>query len=508
MIDDANLSLRIVRAMGYVTRWAERTLVKRVADPHNYGRAVDALLKGADVTGIEANPSVVNGLRDMLMELTDNELGFPRVEGKTNPHNLREVMQAFTELSVARGDSAAADRLTTLMENLLRITRTDGTWDPAEIAREKSLTGLGFSDWNDAVETPPPRSRCRMIMALTHLYRLTSDDRALELAHRFVRLARERSFTEEGSFTVHAGTHTHSITGTVHGLADYGMLVGDLDTLAHARRIFDVGLSETCSSFGWSIESIANERMPGRGEINNTGDMIQAALIFGRCGWPNYFGVAERMIRSHVLPSQWIRGQQMLTPPDAPEYAITSFPKDSDGGWGFPTPTDRHMPDPLIASASILDVTQGGIQCLWAALNNVTTADGDGVRLNLFFTSEQSAATTESSLPAAGKVRVHVPAGGRLWIRIPRWLDPRKLSVSCDAQPVNLTHLHCWSVTHSQNSGCPVVVRFPLTQQRHEEWVYRKRYRMVFAGDTLVEMEPRGTYAPMFPVLEANGDWN
>ena len=158
-------------------------------------------------------------------------------------------------------------------------------------------------------------------MALTHLFRLTGDQRALELADRFVRLARTRSFTEDGRLTMQAGAHTHSVTGTVHGLADYGLLAGDLDTVEHARRIFDVGLAPTRSSFGWSIESLGNERVPGRGEINNTGDMIQTAIILGLAGRPEYFGVAERMIRSHVLPSQWLAGQEMLSPKDAPDYA-------------------------------------------------------------------------------------------------------------------------------------------------------------------------------------------
>ena len=42
---DADLPARIDRAMAYVARWCERRLAEGVLDPHNYGRAVDALPK-------------------------------------------------------------------------------------------------------------------------------------------------------------------------------------------------------------------------------------------------------------------------------------------------------------------------------------------------------------------------------------------------------------------------------------------------------------------------------
>lgn len=345
-------------------------------------------------------------------------------------------------------------------------------------------------------------------MALTHLFRLTGDQRALELADRFVRLARTTSFTEDGRLTAQAGTHTHSITGTVHGLADYGLLIGDLDTVEHARRIFDVGLAPTRSSFGWSIESLGNERVPGRGEINNTGDMIQMAIILGLAGRPEYFGVAERMIRSHVLPSQWLAGQEMLSPEDAPDYAVTEFPPEADGGWGFPGPSDRHVPDPLGVATSVLDVVQGGIQCLWAALRHGSTRHGSDTRLNLLFSTDRSAARVSSRLPAAGDVTVTMPAAGSLWVRKPDWLPWEELTLGRagkDANGLAFRRIEPWAVTDPLPEGMEIRLRFTPVRRSEEEWVYWQRHRMVFEGDTLVEMSPRGRYSPMFAGLSTKG---
>lgn len=497
--------------MAYVARWCEGQLAEGILDPHNYGRAVDALLKGTSVGGGLAPDTVVDGLRNMLLDLTDNPLGFPQVDGQTNPHNLREVVQAFTELAFTRDDDIARARLETLLDSWIRLTNHDGTWRTSIITTEPSLNHPGFADDIDTTDSSPTKSRARTVMALTHLFRLSGDQRALELAHRFVRLARNKSFTEEGQLTVHAGEHTHSITGTVHGLADYGLLVGDMDTLEHARRIFDVGLGPTRSTCGWSIENLGVERVPGRGEINNTGDMIQTALILGRAGWPQYFGFAERMIRSHVLPSQWLVGQEMLNPKEAPDYAVSEFPTFVDGAWGFPSPSDRHVPDPLFVSTGILDVTQGGIQCLWAALRHGSSLHGADTRLNMMFSTDQAAAHTNSQLPAIGNVIVKMPTAGRLWVRKPDWLPWKELSLHRDpnsSNEVSFRRIDPWAMTDQLPEGTKICLRFTPVRRYEEEWVYWQRYRMAFEGDTLIEMNPRGLYSPMFKELRSQDQPN
>ena len=49
-------------------------------------------------------------------------------------------------------------------------------------------------------------------------------------------------------------------------------------------------------------------------------------------------------------------------------------------------------------------------------------------------------------------------------------------------------------------------LRFAPVRRSEEEWVYWQRHRMVFEGDTLVEMSPRGRYSPMFGELRHSGE--
>ena len=277
------------------------------------------------------------------------------------------------------------------------------------------------------------------------------------------------------------------------------MLKKDLETLKHARRIVDKGLAPTRSSFGWSVENSWRERLVGRGEINNTGDMIQTAIHLGRTGHPRYFEMAERMVRSHVLPSQWLKGQEFHPQTDAPESALKEFPTDADGGWGCPSVNDRHVPG---AGSAVLDITQGGIQCLWAVLRHSIDQDQWGVRLNIAFSSESEAARVVSQIPKEGRVSITLKREASLWYRKPSWVSWKNFSIRIQGNSVAVRRIGTWAVTSKQASGTVLEAVYPLVRRQEEEWVHYKRYRFVYEGDTIVAMSPRGTYAPMYPGIE------
>ena len=417
--------------------------------------------------------------------------------------------------------SAAATRPTPrlgrILDLWLSLTDEEGAWLPDRIAKLPQLADLAHPDYLDGGPEPtdpiwprfqaPPTNCGRAIMALTQIYRRLGDARALELAARFVRLVRARSFREDGQLTVMAGGHTHSITGTVHGLADYGLLTGDGDTLQHASRIFDHGLPATCSSFGWSVERRIQQKILGRGEINNTGDMIQAALFLGLAGYPRYFGVAERMLRSHILPSQWLAGHS-ITPGDEPPEGVHSLSDRDLGGWGFPGVSDRHVPR---ASAAITDIVQGGIQCLWALSRTIVTpsASPTGLRINLLLTCARGGPNTEqasvgSELPDSGRITVSSATPQVLWVRLPSWLDPQSVSATSAGEPLTPRPIGGWLVTKKAVAAAELT--FAVPHRTEEEWVNNGRYRIVYAGDTIVAMDPQGRYAPMYPAISELGD--
>ncbi len=531
-----DLAWHIERAMDNIVRWTEpfkdvdpvEAVQKGMADrpwydlTHNVGRAIDGLLKGESATGKRPPEKVIAQLRSLLFATLDNEAGFSGAYDRDTKklrvmsHDLREAAQALLELGIRRQDQEALDRLGKLMETLLDITDGEGAYRPDAVHAKSMLrpekplgTWSAFTDEGDLINTPPnggfyhPQAttvdRGRLIMALTQVYQHTGDTRALELARRFVRRVRTHSFAEDGQLLQDAGSHTHSITGTVHGLAHYGSLTRDLDTSEHARRIFDKGLAPTRSSFGWSVENAWRESLVGRGEINNTGDMIQTAIHLGRTGYPEYFEMAERMVRSHVLPSQWLKGQEFHRPADAPENALKEFPTHADGGWGFPGVNDRHVPG---GRSAVLDITQGGVQCLWAVLHHSIDQDQWGVRLNMAFSSESEAARVISQIPKEGRVTITLKREASLWYRKPSWVPWKDFSVRVQGKPLAVRRIGTWAVTSKQESGTVLEAMYPLVRRQQEEWIHHKRYRFVYEGDTIVAMTPRGTYAPMYQEIK------
>ena len=90
---------------------------------------------------------------------------------------------------------------------------------------------------------------------------------------------------------------------------------------------------------GWVMESSREDNLLDQGEGNNTGDLVETALILGRWGWPEYYEDAERILRCHLLPAQ-LRDVSWIEEPDNPEGldCLRDLAERNRGSWGFPAP--------------------------------------------------------------------------------------------------------------------------------------------------------------------------
>ena len=84
--------------------------------------------------------------------------------------------------------------------------------------------------------------------------------------------------------------HSHSITCTLSSLAQLADLLGDACLLRRVRAFFDNGLWKMRDKLGWSPERALMENCDD-GEMNNTGDILETALLLGRHGGPAAPGV-------------------------------------------------------------------------------------------------------------------------------------------------------------------------------------------------------------------------
>ena len=109
--------------------------------------------------------------------------------------------------------------------------------------------------------------------------------------------------------------------------------------MERVRAFYDNGLNDIRDEIGWVIESSGDGADPDHGEVNNTGDIVETALLLGRWGYTQYYGDAERILRCHLLPSQ-LRDTSFISEPDNPanEDGKRDVAARHLGAFGFPAP--------------------------------------------------------------------------------------------------------------------------------------------------------------------------
>ena len=149
-------------------------------------------------------------------------------------------------------------------------------------------------------------------------------------------------FLESGAYDRERfGAHTHSTTCVMSSLAQLADLLDDAKLLARVRAFYDNGLWEIRDEIGWVIESSRDDAVADRGEINNTGDIVETALILGRRGFPSTsrtpsgsFGATSCRRSSATTASSRTR------PTPAASTTCTASPTGTSAASGFRPRTD------------------------------------------------------------------------------------------------------------------------------------------------------------------------
>ncbi|NLG29314.1 MAG: hypothetical protein GX557_15500 [Chloroflexi bacterium] len=455
---------------------------------HDVARALHALGMVEQTLGEEVDAGIWRDLADQqyaLFEAGDNLPGTVDPDTGaycTHLHNIREAVHGLTAL-MRRGEERAA----TIARAMVRRV-----WEALDDAGQIQLHRLPdyVAEYNHQ-----PAQEGRAVDALVRYYRFSGDDVALSLARALTDYALARCYGPTGTLLERAGTHGHSLTAQLAGMADLALLTGDAALLQRVKAVYDVGMPRFCSSFGWSMESLANYVL--RGESNNTGDLLRAALLFGRAGWRECYGDAERILRGHLLPSQVLEAADL--PDDASEEeALHRRASRLRGGWSFPTPSayvlDKEAP--LVT----YDITSGAVDGLCEARRTAITSDEAGVHVNLLFSHEAEGVTVRSALPRDGALEIRNASGRNLFVRIPAWASPGTLRATVDGEPWFGPALGGYLLL--PGAGRASTVTFVVSARRSTESIAYVDHTIDWWGDQIVAMSPRGEVRPFFPAVE------
>jgi hypothetical protein len=497
--------------------------------PQVVGRFLDALGCCAPIIELPNAPDVYDALaRQLYDSLERHPSGLPwNAPTPWQPdvaamHNCREVILGLLALSNWREDAAAEPALRRLCRSILSAIGDEARF-PGEC--------LGPDGWTTAfsgILATPPATTGRMIRPLVQYYRQSGDEVALELARRFARDNLITAFETDGSIAADAGTHMHSITGTITGLIDYGILLGDDTFIEGARRAYDVGMRPFRSSYGWVkefrwapwlAEPLQAAGYAGhdinRGEANNTGDLIEAALLLGSVGYTGYYEDADRMLRNHLLASQvvdtsWV--QEAVGPEDTIEDTREDTDEDTDearygevgrrarGGFCFGSPNDL-MSYAEEAFQINADLVGGATQAICEAWRAIAAVDESSAQIHLLFSKQDTSLALTCPPPGSEPITIRLDEAENLRVRIPSWADPSDVSYRINDVPrasaaaaIEGSYLKLSDL----EPGAVIKIWLPTRKETISEVIGGQAYAVEWRNDTVVGISPRARFRALY----------
>ena len=469
------------------------------SESHVPGRHLNALLSAEDAAGISPDEAAVNLHAQAAFFSYSGPLPLPlnrtALDGPLAnfcPHNLREGFHALYALVRYRHNDDARQ----IAERSIAAIRE--LWDPARGWNLERLreAGVSFQPCQGFVH-----AEARMLGPLVKYYRATGYGPALDLALVLKEKLVDEVYLPEGDFDEKrfSTTHCHSVTCVLSSLAQLAELLDDVPLLMRVKAFHDNGLWRMRDELGWSPEGIG--RRTDDGEMNNTGDILETALILGRHGFHAYYHDAERMLRGHLLPGQlrdvsWAVEQANSQGRDDRR----GVPDRLRGAYGFPAPYGH------CATASVrpqigfnLDIVGGTVGSLCEAYREVTRYERGVHWVNLLFDHETDAAAVESPY-THDALEVLLKKPGSLFVRIPPWAERARVQVAGASGPWRWTEGHLFF--GAQPAGHPIRISFPLEEQEMTlSGPHPRPIRVRLRGDAVAAMDNHGASLTFFPPL-------
>ncbi len=473
------------------------------SESHVPGRHLNALLNAQAVLGIDIDERAVETHRRAAFFSYGGGIPWPlnreRKDGRpvrAIPHNIREGFHALTALVSYRNDARARE----LAEASIDWIRTH--WDPQRVHDEHCGWDAAAIQQAGAQLIHSPNESFvlglgRAIGPLVKYYRATGYGPALELALILADTACAHYFKPDGGFDPALfSTHTHSTTCVMSGLAQLAEVRNDAALLLRVKAFYDNGLWQIRDALGWVIESTHRRGLDGDiGEVNNTGDIVETALILGAAGYTEYYADAERILRCHLLPSQVRDVSFIHDVPNPADDGQRDVANRHLGAFGFPTPYGHAPPGATWLSFN-MDIVGGAVGSLCEAWRQCVTRGADGVRVNLLFDRETDDVLVRSPYTSPC-MSVRPKTESPLWVRLPRWADVDVPAIATHSG--RCRRVGDWLFFAQPVAGVPIPIPFELAESelllKHDAHDIRVRLQ----GDSVGAMDNFGAELTFFP---------
>ena len=473
-------------------------------ESHTPGRHLNALLSAEDAAGIALDEAAVEQHARAAFFSYGGPVPLPlnraRLDGPLanfSPHNLREGFHALYALVRYRHDQRARE----IAER--SIAAIGDLWGPARGWSSEPLrqAGLNFQPCQGFIH-----GEARMLGPLVKYYRATGYGPALDLALVLKEKLVREIYLPAGDFDGKrfSTTHSHSVTCVLSSLAQLADLLDDMPLLTRVKAFYDNGLWQMRDEQGWSPEIIG--RKTDDGEMNNTGDMLETALVLGRHGFPACYHDAERILRGHLLPGQ-LRDVSWAVEEANPKNRDDrrNVPDRLRGAFGFPAPYRHRAIDTVRPHIGFnLDIVGGTVGSLCEAYREVTRHEQGVHWVNLLFDHETDAATVESPY-THDALTILLKNPGPLFVRMPPWVERAQVQIAGASSPARWTEGYLFF--GNQAAGVPIRISFPLKEQELTLRAPHPRpIRVRLRGDAVTAMDNYSSRLTFFPPLGESAD--
>jgi len=467
-----------------------------LSECHVPGRHLNALLNAENALGIDIAEGVIEKHEKaarfsysgpVALPLNRNEIGGDLVNFAA--HNVREGFHALSALVAYRESSWAHDMAEASIAAIFDLWTPANGWDKQRLEGALGLT---------LFDAPFISGIARAIGPLVKYHRVTNSAPALHLATLLKDEALTKYFTANGDYDFDLlGEHTHSVTCVLSSLAQLADATRDAALMNRVKAFYDNGLWQIRNELGWSPENMRPGANLDMGEANNSGDILETALILGRWGYTEGYHDAERILRCHLLPSQ-LRDVSFIQQPDNPngEDSKRDVAQRHLGAFGFPTPYGHQAFDMEWVSFN-LDIVGGAVASLCEAFREVTRSDSQCHRVNLLFDHETEALKIESPYPD-GALRITVKQAAPVMVRIPPWVPVGEIRVEGAAALPRLVNGYLFIAEPPRSA---FTISFPLARQEVILNYKTRHIRARLVGDQVQQMENFGADLTFFDSL-------
>ncbi|MCL2035244.1 MAG: glycoside hydrolase family 127 protein [Oscillospiraceae bacterium] len=500
----------------------------------SHGRLVDTIALVRSMTGTSEGEEVEERYRrNLLSFIHENGLAYRR--------------NSFTEEEIARLD--APFRPGASMIDQRAVILGLGTWysttDDEDIkgfadrhmAALKRIARKERESWYypaseyledgwpslDAVNTRLAYDPCamwgRQVGPILTYHKLAGNADALELCENFVANITQRSgaFLPDGSWNgalEYRNGHFHTRMGTLLSIARFARFKNDARLTAWVERCYRWALEHWCTGFGWTPGDMLDQCYEH--ETCTLVDAIGCAITLAKCGYTEYWAVAERFLRGHLVESQltdtsWVH---QLDTKERDIAGYKTFYRVGDrlkGAFaGYAAPND-FVYSGVKGRGHIMDVqtccVAAGGRGLFYGWSSIVTEERGRVSVNLLLNRATPWLDVESHLPYEGKVVLTVKQDlPDLVCRTPEWApygaiqvnyrhgDESKEETGRTLPCIDRVFLRLGAV----KKGTAVTVTFPMDERETVETAVDEKYHVKWRGDNVVGISPGGSYLPLY----------